>query len=638
MESPSTPDLDRRGPEAGDERDARSLSLLRATVESTRDGILVVDRNGRIALHNQRFCELWGLPVEGSLTNRDQRLLSSVLPRLVDPAGFLERVAVLYANPEAESHDEVRFKDGRILERFSRPQRLGHEVVGRVWSFRDVTAQKRAVEQGERARSLLRAIVESIHDGILAVDMEGRTRVYNRRFAEMWKIPSSEPPLPRMELRDLAAPLLEDPGAFRRRVEQINGAPLEESHDVLHLADGRILERFSRPQRVGAECVGRVWTFRDVTERERLLEQALFLSDSSRLLSSLEAEQAAEAVANRALPLLGDLCVLDLLPEDGPPRRLFAVTLDPEPPRLGDPSPAALAGSLDRFEREGRGYLAVPLRTRDATLGVLTFRARPGRRHGRDDALLASELAQRMSLSFDNARLFRQAKEALQIRDEFLSVAAHELRGPATALKLVFHGLTQPLPDVQRARLLQLAERQVRHVARFVDELLDISRLRGEQMHLELEEVDLAAVAREVVARMGPEIAQAGSTLTVRAADPVVGRWDRLRLEQLVNNLLGNALKFGRGRPITLSARVEDGKALLRISDQGIGIPAGHREAIFQAFERAASPRHYGGLGLGLYISKSIVTALGGTISAESEEGRGATFTATLPRAEGGSR
>lgn len=510
MESQPTADRERRALEDGDERNARALSLLRATVESTRDGILVVDQKGRIELHNRRFCELWGLPPEASFIDLDQTLLRAVLPRLEDPKGFLQRVSALYADPEAESHDEVRFKDGRILERFSRPQRLGREVVGRVWSFRDVTAQR--------------------------------------------------------------------------------------------------------------------WA----------MERALFLADSSRLLSSLDAEQAAEAVARRALPLLGDLCALDLIPDDAPPFRLFTVTLGDEAAELGDPSGEALAGSVHRFERDGRAFLSTPLRTRDATLGVLTFRALRGRTFGNDDAMLAGELAQRMTLSFDNARLFRQAGEALRIRDEFLSVAAHELRGPATALKLVLHGLAQPLPEAQRDRLLHVANRQVRHVARFVDELLDISRVRGEQMHLELEEVDLAAVVREVVARMGAEVANSGSALTVHAAKPVVGRWDRLRLEQLVGNLLGNALKFGRGKPVTLGAAVEDGRAVLRIADQGIGIPARKRESIFEAFERAASPRHFGGLGLGLFISKSIVSALGGTLSVESEDEQGATFTATLPGAEGG--
>jgi|GEM_PF-2427071 len=500
-------------------RNDRSRSLLRATVESTDDGVLVVDCEGRIALHNRRFSEMWGLPADDQMADQDQRVLSKVLPLLEQPEEFLAKVRTLYSDPAAESHDELRFKDGRIYERFSRPQRLGGT--------------------GEK--------------------------------------------------------------------------------------DG--------------EIVGRVWSFRDVTDRERLLERAVFLSDSSRLLASLEAEEAAEAVGRRALPLLGDACALELIPEDEPPRRLFTVAQGSEEVYVGDPSPSVLAGNLALCERDGRTWLAVPLRTRDTILGVLAFRARPEQRFGPDDQALATELAQRMSLSFDNARLLRRAREALRIRDEFLSVAAHELRGPATALKLVLHGLTGVLPDLQRTRMLALADRQVRHIARFVDELLDVTRLRGQRMHLELEEVDLAAVAREVAARMEEEIGRSGSALTVRADQPVVGKWDRLRLEQLVFNLVGNALKFGRGGPVSLAAWLEGGPAgstaVLQVVDHGIGIAPSRQANIFQAFERAVSPRRYGGLGLGLYICRSIAEALGGTIDVQSEEGRGATFTVRLPRKEG---
>lgn len=643
MESPRELDAGKKpgGPEPSasapaDEWGARAYSLLRSAVEATQDGILVVDREGRIALYNQRFLELWRLSPAASLTDQDQRVLQEVLPQLEDPEAFVEKVRALYAEPSAESEDELRLKDGRVLERFSRPQRLGEEIRGRVWSFHDITARRAAILSSERDRSLLRAIVESTQDGLLVVDLSGNTQLYNERFARMWRIPQSPAPLSRQELIAHAAPQLEDPDRFLQRAEEDLRRPQDETHDVLRLRDGRIFERFSQPQWLAGERVGRVLTFRDVTQRERLLERAVFLADSSRLLASLDAEQAAEAVGRRALPLLGDACALELIPEDAPPRRLFTVSLGAGPLDLDAPSPRALAGDAQLFSRGGRGWMEIPLRTRDALLGVLTFRAVPARPFTGSDLALAQELAHRMTLSFDNARLFHQAREALRTRDEFLSVAAHELRGPATALKLVLHGLSGAVPTPQRARLLALADRQVRHIARFVDELLDVTRLRGQRMHLELEEVDLASVAREVASRLREEVSRSGSALSVRADRPVVGRWDRLRLEQLVGNLLGNALKFGRGREITLRVLGDAGEARLQVTDHGIGIPAGERSRIFQAFERAASPRHFGGLGLGLYISRSIATALGGEIEVESEEGHGSTFTVTLPRAEAG--
>jgi signal transduction histidine kinase len=177
-------------------------------------------------------------------------------------------------------------------------------------------------------------------------------------------------------------------------------------------------------------------------------------------------------------------------------------------------------------------------------------------------------------------------------------------------------------------------ERQLRQLTRFVDELLDVSRLRASQLTLELGQVDLAAVTREVAARLSPELSRSGSQLTVRAGGEVVGLWDRVRLDQLVVNLLDNAIKFGLGKPIEISVDVDGEDAVLVVRDHGIGIAPQRIGAVFDPFERAVSPRHYGGLGLGLYLSRCVVEAQGGTITVESVPGQGSTFTVRLPRTE----
>lgn len=178
---------------------------------------------------------------------------------------------------------------------------------------------------------------------------------------------------------------------------------------------------------------------------------------------------------------------------------------------------------------------------------------------------------------------------------------------------------------------VESARRQVRRLAHLVNDLLDVSRLSAGRLDLDLEEVDLAAVAREVVERHRREALAAGCAVEVLAPAPVPGRWDRTRLEQVTTNLLSNAIKYGKGRPIRVEVRAVDGRARLEVVDHGIGVDPADHERIFQRFERAASPHEFGGLGLGLWIVREILVRLGGSVRVESRLGTGACFVVELP-------
>jgi len=241
--------------------------------------------------------------------------------------------------------------------------------------------------------------------------------------------------------------------------------------------------------------------------------------------------------------------------------------------------------------------------------------------------------------SAEQQRLASEAQAAVRIRDEFLSVAAHELRTPLTSLKLqlqlLFRQLHQKEPlDLSRLeRGVETCERQMTRLTKLVDNLLDVSRLSSGRMELQLESLELGELVRELARRFEMEAQTVNVRLEVDAPVPMTGRWDRLRLEQVITNLLSNALKYGHGAPVDVHVRGDEHQARLEVRDRGIGIAPEDAERVFDRFERAVSSRHYGGLGLGLFITRQLVEAHGGHIFLESHPGEGTTFIVVLPRA-----
>ncbi|HEX8824858.1 MAG TPA: ATP-binding sensor histidine kinase [Archangium sp.] len=294
-----------------------------------------------------------------------------------------------------------------------------------------------------------------------------------------------------------------------------------------------------------------------------------------------------------------------------------------------------------------RSVLCMPILRQSKVVGVLYLENElVAGAFTRDRLAVLELLASQAAISLENALRLqeeqaarRAAEEALQARDVFLSVAAHELRTPLTPLQLQLETLARRSRAVGGRELtpgelpagLERAVQQTKRLGRLIHELLDVARLTSGRLVLQREAFDLAELVQEVCERFAPQQQRRGSTLHMRTTGAAVGTWDVLRIEQVVTNLLDNAIKFGEGRPIDVEVASSESTVRVSVRDRGIGIPEGDAVRIFDKFERAVSERHFGGLGLGLWISRRIVEAHGGSMSVHSRPGEGATFTVALP-------
>jgi PAS domain S-box-containing protein len=415
--------------------------------------------------------------------------------------------------------------------------------------------------------------------------------------------------------------------------------------------------------------------FHDISELKRTEARLRMLADAGAILAASADYQAAlQDLAEMVVPTVADWCVVDILEASGV-RRVAVAHPDPamraraeevqdryppdptrpggvadvmrtrEPqivPEITDEMLASAARDQDHLELlRGLGLRSaaiLPLLARDQVLGAITL-ARTARSapYQPEDRPFLEDLARRAAVALDNSRLLHDAQEAVRLRDDFLAMASHDMRTPLGAilgnLQLAQRKLGRAAgePDEALIRNIENAVRTTGKLARLVDELMDLTLLRaGQDLQLALEEVDIVALAGEVAAehmrRSDQHVMRLEGEATLR------GVWDRSRVERVLDNLVGNAVKYSPdGGAVVIDVRRGDGTAVIRVSDDGIGIPAGELSDVFRAYHRATNTTGMRGIGLGLAGAREVVRQLGGDLTAASVEGQGSTFTLRLP-------
>ncbi len=606
----------------------RMLQHHRMLLANQGEGIGIVDLQDRFVFVNPAAEKIFGLPEAG--------LVGRSLAEFLDESGLQ---AVASENQRRKRGATSRYElkivrpDGqpRWISVTAVPRRdEQHQVIGVYGIFRDVTDQLRFELTLRESEETLRAIIESTADGILVVDRDWRLIHANQRLADMWDAPAKwMEPAAGEQLILHAARQVKNPAAFLRQLRSTASVP-GESVDSLEFLDGRVFEVYSRPLARGQEAVGRVWSFRDITELKRAEEAARReYAKVAAMISGMDEGILFVDGSDRIVEVNDYFCRIMHLEQEqllGMPISAFS-------------SHEIMGVLIECSQQIQRGDLiGTVVRQRPLGPAEVLLRIQPIDQDGRYDGVLLNVIN-----VTELVRARREAEQANIAKGEFLANMSHEIRTPLNGVIGITELALRSELSEELADQLHMIKSSADALMTLVNDVLDFSKVEAGKVELRLVEFSLAALLAEAVEVLTLKAREKGLDLSVRIAPGVPGRLvgDSMRLRQVLVNLIGNAVKFTEVGQIVLGVGVVDGnqdEVSLRFSvaDSGIGIPAERHDAIFDAFAQAdgSTTRRFGGTGLGLAISTRLVELMGGRLRVDSQVGRGSTFwfVARFPR------
>jgi PAS domain S-box-containing protein len=657
------------GPEMED--GSQDETYFRHLAETMPQIVFITDAAGNVEYYNQHWYTFTGL-TPGTHQNEDW--IAAVHP---------DDLPLLLGDRDRDETQDEPFEAEYRLRRWDGVYRwhLGRgvavkdaagSVVKRFGVAMDITEQKEAAEQLRYAGIL----VQNIPDAVITTDTDFIIRGWNSGAERMYGWEADE--VLGRHAPDVLHTVFESGAGERQAWSDVLGEQGQSRGEFVQRRKSgtplRVASTITRIRDEQGAVLGVTAINRDVTAQHYFEENLRFLAEASKILSSsLDYRATLATVAQLGVPEIADWCAVDMLSDSGAIEQLAVAHVDPEKAawarelnRANPPDPDGPTG-VPNVLRTGRSefypiitdemllatvkndeelalvrrigfssVMIVPLRVQDRAIGALTFvAAESGRHYGAADLAFAEEVANRAALAAENARLYGEAQRAIAMRDEFMSLAAHELKTPVTSLKMytqVLQRQAERRGEAEAADRFIKMDRQIDKLTGLINDLLNVTRLQVGRLEYLDEPVDLDAVVREALETVQSTTDRHRIEVTGSVGHTIWG--DRERLGQVVTYLLTNAIKYSpRADRVLDKLGATDRAALLTVQDFGIGIAPEHQQRIFEQFYRASDPfeKTYPGLGLGLYIASEIVKRHGGTIAVESAPDEGATFTVSLP-------
>lgn len=604
--------MERQIRERGDMRREEGMQRLfaQAALELSDDGIMINDPEGVIMQYNRNFLDIWNLTEEDMDSSKPRAGIDKALAQLEDPEIYNQLSLKAFKDPELKVHQMVKMKDGRYFVRISKPLSYNGDHVGRIWFFRDLTSNQREKEN----LALLKSVFETSGLGILVTTRQGVAIDYNQNYLDMWGLTPEILKSPEAAIAHTRRQI-QDQGYAATAINYLLQNPDKDREDLFWLKDGRFIERATRVIRVDEAINGRIWFYRDVTQRmqdERALK---------------ESEQQYKAIVNAVPDLMFRLDrsgnIIDLkVPQSG---------------AFCEIDPAAIANLQDLFpEVLAKEVIALvqELLFDDASKETESQIDFSGKVRDLEIRLEKSASEEALAIIRDVTERKTTERELIQRNfelDSFVYRSSHDLKAPLNSLM----GLINIIRDVgaseEMMTYINLMDRSVNKLDTFIRNLTDFSRIN--RLGVTGTEVDFKALLEETVEGLGymEHADRIEKRIGVEGSGTFKG--DEFHIGIVMSNLISNAIKYQDHSKKVSFVNVEvtygPERAEIVVSDNGIGIPKKHQDRMFELFFRASNQSF--GSGLGLYITKNAIEKLEGSISFKSSPESGTEFRVTLP-------